>query len=164
MFILIIKWKGIDCKHETAKMCCEQDWGRNNGKKLGIPRFEFNSCCPVSYLLGLVQGYLKLCPLFGSFCQVSVSFLNSLISHMLTLFFWFFVIFPGQGQSQIFLLPSLPSFLFLSPFPSSSLLPSFIFVIILSQAPRQGMVKWTNIYWGLCVCWAFDLYVIESLE
>ena len=141
MFILIIKWKGIDCKHETAKMCCEQDWGRNNGKKLGIPRFEFNSCCPVSYLLGLVQGYLKLCPLFGSFCQVSVSFLNSLISHMLTLFFWFFVIFPGQGQSQIFLLPSLPSFLFFLPPPlPPSFLPSFLLLSFL-KLPDRG---WWN--------------------
>ena len=127
-------------------------------------------CCPGSYLLGLVQGCLDLCPLLGWFCEVSLFFLKSLVrphgAPLLPIPYNFSRPRASQKFSfspSFFLpypLPPSPRFPFLSPF-----FPFLFFLLSFLKTLKQERGKWNNFYQGSSICQEFNLcYVTESLK
>lgn len=81
----------------------KQDLWRNHGKRIEVPKFGFESCCPGSHQLRLAQEHLRPCPVLNTFCEV-LAYLFSILwsGHMLILFSWFLILFPGQAGSNLY--------------------------------------------------------------
>lgn len=151
----------------SNKMCV----GRNEWEIMEIVLDQASQgCCPGSYLLGLVQGCLNLCPLLGWFCEVSLFFLKSLVRPHGAPLLPIPYNFSRPRASQKFSFS--PSFFLPSPLPLSPLLsflspffPFFLFLLSFLKTLKQERGKWNNFYWGSSICQEFNLYyVTESLK